>query len=247
MGIEKEIIKYGGLMMERIAVVADVHANIHALSSFMNYINEECKVSKILNVGDFLQIGPNPVDVFDIIMSDKRFINIMGNNEHVLFNRALMEFKKNEVEHQEWVISQLGADRMEQLKNLPFKKIIEVENKRFLLLHTRPNSIIEFPLLYEKGTLEEFVADYDEEVDYVLIGHTHFPLYAVHWNWKPILNPGSLGCGKDGTAKFIIIEIEDGLVNITYKQVRYDKSRVIDDYKKNVVPYGNEFIDIFYK
>lgn len=92
--------------------------------------------------------------------------------------------------------------------------------------------------MYEKKTLEEFIADYDANVDYVLIGHTHFSLYAVHWNWKPILNPGSLGCGKDGIAKFIIAEIDDGLVNITYKQLKYNKEKVIQDYKKNYVPYG---------
>jgi predicted phosphodiesterase len=60
--------------MERIALVSDIHGNIHALEVFMNYINTECKVSRILNMGDFLQIGPNPVEVFDIIMNDKRFI-----------------------------------------------------------------------------------------------------------------------------------------------------------------------------
>lgn len=85
--------------MERIAVVADIHANIHALQVFLNYIDKECKVTKILNVGDFLQIGPNPVEVFDIVMNDKRFINIMGNNEYVLFNRKLMKFPKDEVKH----------------------------------------------------------------------------------------------------------------------------------------------------
>lgn len=167
-------------MMERIAIVADIHANIHALQVFMDHINKECEVSKILNVGDFLQIGPNPVEVFDIVMNDKRFINIMGNNEHVLFNRKLMEFPKDEVEHQDWVINQLGKERMDKLEKLPFKRIINIKNKKILMLHSRINSIIEFPLLYEKKSLEEFIDDYDEDVDYVLIGHTHLPLYATN-------------------------------------------------------------------
>ena len=33
---------------------------------------------------------------------------------------------------------------------------------------------------------------------------------------KPILNPGSVGCGKDGIVN-LIIEVGDGLVNVTYK------------------------------
>ena len=59
-----------------------------------------------------------------------------------------------------------------------------------------------------------------------------FPLHAVNWNWKSILNPGSLGCGKDGIAKFVIAEIDDELVNITYKQLKYNKEKVIHDCKK---------------
>lgn len=232
--------------MERIAVVADIYANIHALQVFMDHISKECEVSKILNVGDFLQIGPNPVEVFDIVMNDKRFINIMGNNEHVLFNRELMKFPKEEVEHQDWVIHKLGEERMDKLEKLPFKRIINIKNKKILMLHSRKNSIIEFPLLYEKKSLEEFIDDYDEDVDYVLIGHTHLPLYATNWSLKNILNPGAFGCGKDGIVKFIIMEIDNELVNITYKQLRYDKQKVVDDFKRNNVPYGEKFCEIFY-
>ncbi len=232
--------------MERIAVVADIHAYIHALQVFMDHISKECEVSKILNVGDFLQIGPNPVEVFDIVMNDKRFINIMGNNEHVLFNRELMKFPKEEVEHQDWVIHKLGEERMDKLEKLPFKRIINIKNKKILMLHSRTNSIIEFPLLYEKKSLEEFIDDYDEDVDYVLIGHTHLPLYATNWSLKNILNPGAFGCGKDGIVKFIIMEIDNELVNITYKQLRYDKQKVVDDFKRNNVPYGEKFCEIFY-
>jgi putative phosphoesterase len=232
--------------MERIALVSDIHSNVHALEVFMNYIDNKSKVSLILNMGDFIQIGPNPVEVYDIIMNDSRFINIMGNGEYMFFDKEIMKRYEKESRHQDWVINQLGNDRMERLKQVPLQRIVEIEDKKFLMVHTRINSVIEFPLLYEKKTLEEFVADYDEDVDYVLIGHTHFPLYAVHWNWKPILNPGSLGCSKEGIARFAIVELDDGLVNITYKQLKYDKEKVIRDYRMNSVPYSEKFIDMFY-
>lgn len=114
------------------------------------------------------------------------------------------------------------------------------------MIHTRMNSVIEQPLLYSGNTLEEFITDYDADVNYVLIGHTHLPLYAVHWNNKPILNPGSVGCGKDGIVRFLIIEVGDGLVNVTYKQLKYDKEKVIGAYKKKSVPCSEKFIAMFY-
>lgn len=232
--------------MERVALVSDIHSNIHALEAFMNYIDNECPVSQILNMGDFIQIGPNPTEVYDIVMNDGRFVNIMGNGEYMFFDKGTKRHYEMELEHQDWVIKQLGPERMERLKQVPLQRIVEIENKKFFMVHTRINSVIDSPLLYDNKTLEEFIADYNVDVNYVLIGHTHLPLYAVHWNCKPILNPGSIGCGRDGIARFAIVELSDGLVNVTYKQLKYDKEKVIYDFRKNSVPYGDKFIDMFY-
>lgn len=232
--------------MERIALVSDIHSNIYALDAFMNYIDKECTVSQILNMGDFIQIGPNPTEVFDIVMNDSRFVNIMGNGEAMFFDKEILKRYESEAAHRDWVIAKLGSERMERLKQVPLHRIVEIEDKKFLMVHARMNSVIDSPLLYDKRTLEEFISDYDADVNYVLIGHTHLPLYAVHWNNKPIINPGSVGCGKDGIARFAIMEIDDGLVDITYKQLKYDKEKVIRDYRQHSVPCGKKFITMFY-
>ncbi len=232
--------------MRRIAVIADIHANIHALEAFMNYIDNECDVTQVLNLGDFIQIGPNPAEVYDIVMNDSRFVNIMGNSECMFFDNEVLKHYVNESAHQEWMINQLGDERMNGLKKVPFSRIIEVENKKLLMIHSRLNSAVEQPLLYSDKTLGEFIADYDENVDYVLIGHTHLPLYAVHWNNKPIINPGSIGCGKDGIIRFVMMEFDKGVVDIIYKQIPYDKEKVISDYNKKGVPCSEKFIAMFY-
>lgn len=63
----------------------------------------------------------------------------------------------------------------------------------------------------------------------------NLPLYAVHLNGRPILNPGSIGCGKDGIVRFIMLELDGGLVDVSYKQLRYDKARVMRDYESEAV------------
>lgn len=232
--------------MERIALISDIHSNIYALEAFMNYIENECNVSIILNMGDFIQIGPNPAEVYDLVMNDSRFVNIMGNSEYMFFDEAIRKQYESESKHQDWVRNQLGAERMERLKQVPLQRLIEVEDKKFLMLHSRMNSVVDKPLLYDKKMLEEFIADYNTEADYIVIGHTHLPLYTVHWNNQPILNPGSIGCGKDGIVRFAIVEVENGLVTVTYKQLRYEKEKVIRDYRTKGVPYGKKFIAMFY-
>jgi len=232
--------------MTKIAIVSDIHGNIHALNTVLEYLDKECKVSKILNIGDFIQIGPNSTQVFDVVMNDKRFVNIMGNSEAMFFDDEIIKFYEKEKEHQQFVINQLGKERMARLKEVPLMNTVEIEGKKLFMVHARMNSVISTPLLYDEKTLKEFTSDYDVDADYVLIGHTHFPLYALYWNWKPILNPGSLGCGKDGIAKFIIMEIDDGVVNVLYKQLKYDKQKVIEDYKTYSVPCSEKYIAMFY-
>lgn len=232
--------------MERIAIAADIHANMHALDALMKYLDQECSVSQILNLGDFIQIGPNPAEVFDAVMNDSRFVSIMGNSEAMFFDEEMKQHYASEAAHQDWVISMLGSERMERLRQVPLHRIVEIGNRKILMVHARMNRAMDTPLLYDRRTLEEFISDYDADVSYVLIGHTHLPLYAVHWNNKPIINPGSVGCGKDGIVRFAVMEMEDGLVNITYKQLKYDKEKVIRDYRENSVPCCEKFIAMFY-
>ncbi len=232
--------------MERIALISDIHANLHALNQFLNYVNQKCPVSKILNMGDFIQIGPNPAEVFDLVTHDERFVNIQGNSEAMYFNDNLREQYRNEAAHQAWTAKQLGTERMEKLRQFPLTTTVEVGGKKFLMVHARPERPADTPLLYSGHTFPEFLADYGTEADCVLIGHTHLPLYAIHWNNRPILNPGSIGCGKDGIARFIIIELDNGQMDIAYKHLRYPKEKVLRDYEQNHVPCREKFIAMFY-
>ena len=119
--------------MTRIAIISDIHANIHALKALLSFLDERFPVSKILNLGDFIQIG-----------------------------------------------------------------------------------------------------------------HTHLPLHAVYWNGRPIVNPGSVGCGKDGRVRFVTMELEDDAVSVSYRQLKYDKERVLLDYRERSVPCADRFISLFY-
>ena len=78
--------------IKRIAVVSDIHAN--------KYINKE-KINTILNLGDFVQIGPNPAEATKTILNDSRFINILGNNETSLFNISENN-NSEEIKHRRW-------------------------------------------------------------------------------------------------------------------------------------------------
>lgn len=232
--------------MERIALISDIHANLYAFEALMHELDADHSISRILNMGDFIQIGPNPKEVFDRVMNDGRFINILGNSEYMLINEEARKKYLSEETHQVWTAAQVGKEQVERLREIPLTRMVTVENKTLMMIHARTHSPLETPLLYDHKPLEAFLSDYEQKADYVLMGHTHLPLYAPHFFYKPIINPGSVGCGKDGIVRFALMEIEDGLVQVSYRQVKYDKEKVIAAYRKKDVPCMEKFISMFY-
>lgn len=231
---------------EKFIILSDIHSNIYALTKFLEYI-KDINPRYILNCGDFLQKGPNPKEVYDIVMNDSRFINILGNNDLELFQRNLRRFNALDIAHSDWFIEQLGSERIDKLKALPLKHIVTLGGKRFLMTHSRINSTTELPLLFQGKPIEEYVLDYEEDCDYVILGHTHYPSFVSHWKGKPIINPGSLGISKDSTINFIIANVSENDMGFEFKKIKYDSDLVKKDLARLQVPDYEHIIKFFFE
>lgn len=231
-------------MIEKIAIVADIHANKYALDKFLKYIDKE-DIKCVLNLGDFVQIGPNPYEVSNKVLNDSRFINILGNNEISLFKIDETN-QNNEIAHRLWTKEQI-KENFENIRLIPKTKIITKNNVKILMIHSRENKIEDMPLIYTND-MESFVKDYENfDTDIVLFGHTHEKLFIEH-NGKIFINPGSLGCSKNGTIDFAILQLDDNQnINCDFKFLEYDKTELIKDYYNNNVPDKEFLMKIFFK
>ena len=231
-------------MNNKVAIVSDIHANKYALGKFLEYINKE-KINTILNLGDFVQIGPNPFEVSEVILNDNRFINIIGNNETSLFEINYNQ-DDNENKHRAWTKKEIKENFIE-IQKIPQEKIITIEGLDILMIHSRKNNIKGMPLIYT-GNIEDFTNDYKTyNVDIILFGHTHEKLFIEH-NSKVFINPGSLGCSKKGTVDFAIIEISNKILkSCIFKSLEYNKLNLIKDYNDKSVPDKEFLMKTFYK
>ena len=231
-------------MIEKIAIVADIHANKYALYKFLEYIDNK-NIKCILNVGDFVQIGPNPYEVSNTVLNDIRFVNILGNNETSLFEIDETN-QDDEIAHRLWTKKQM-KENFEKIKLIPKTKIITKNNVKILMLHSRKNDIKGMPLIYTDG-MDFFVKDYENfDTDIVLFGHTHEKLYIEH-NGKIFINPGSLGCSKNGTIDFVILKIDENRnIKCDFESLEYDKTELIKDYYNNNVPDKEFLLKTFFK
>ena len=121
-------------MKEKIAIIADIHANKYALEKFLEYIDKE-QIETILNLGDFAQIGPNPFEVLEIILKDKRFINILGNNETSLFEIDYND-TSNENKHRIWTKEKI-QEYLIEIQNIPQERIVNLNGINVLMIHSK--------------------------------------------------------------------------------------------------------------
>lgn len=232
-------------MIEKIAVVADIHANKYALYDFLKYIEKE-NIKCILNIGDFVQIGPNPYEVSTKVLNDNRFINILGNNETSLFEIDETKEENDEIAHRLWTREQM-KENFTRIKIIPKTKVLTKNNIRILMIHSRKDNIEDMPLIYTSN-IDSFVKDYrDFGANVVLFGHTHEKLY-IEYNNKIFINPGSLGCSKNGTIDFVILKIDDNQnIKCEFESLEYDKTELIKDYYNNNVPDKEFLLKTFFK
>lgn len=188
----------------RVAIISDIHGNVRALEYFIKYINDE-DIQMVLNLGDLMG-GIEPIETLKMVMHDNRFINVCGNHDEDL----------------SFIEEELSSYEISWLKKLPNKRIIKIDGRRFLMVHSRLESNKDIPLLYNEKSLNEFLNDYNGNWDFVLFGHTHYQCYLSFYEGKTMINPGSLGLSYDNRISFAIIDLNDEEVNVQFKKINYE-------------------------
>ena len=225
---------------KKIAIVSDLHANISALNTFIEYINKE-NVDSILNLGDYISNGMNPCELFDKIWDDKRFINIKGYDEDNLFHTI----RRNEgISQEEWIRKKLGKDRLKKLELTPSIKLITINNKRILMCHI--NGWAEIMQKRAHGVLGKIG---DEEYNYIFIGGSHRPEMIYEnkiFTKTKIIDPGSM-IGDKNIGNFAILDFNHEEPVISFHSIKIENESMntnestneknIDDIRKDILLY----------
>lgn len=237
--------------IKKVAIIADVHGNLTALNLFMKFINEE-KIEMVLNLGDFIGIGPNPAETTQIILNDKRFISILGNHETSKFLNEEYGVTSEEQAHHRWILNQLSPDLLEKIKIIPKQRYITINSLKFYLIHSRPYEkmapmIDGMPILFMDKNIRDFVKDYQTasmSADWILFGHTHLPLF-IDFLGKKYLCPGALGVSAQKLITFAIIDFSNGM-HLSIQQIPYDPIKEIQEIKRKNIPDAEKIIEVFY-
>ena len=217
----------------RVAVVADIHAN---LTAFEAVAADWGEADEIWCLGDLVGYGPEPNECV-ARLRDLTHVCIPGNHDYAALGKIdVDDFNPAARAAAEWTAKQLTAESRAYLGALQ-----EIERRDpFTLVHGSPASPI-WEYLLDTGAAS---ASFEQlETPHALIGHSHVPLMfmaepggrvggqLLHPGGaidlagaRRILNPGSVGQPRDGDprASYAIVAGEGDRLSFELRRVPYD-------------------------
>jgi len=197
----------------RIAVFADVHANLVALQTIVEHI-EAWRPDIVIAAGDIINRGPRPAECLALVQGKQRaagWLTIRGNHEDYVLTQASLDAPRAGPAadvHQPsiWTLNKLGTG-VSSLEEMPFQQdISDPDNRLVRIVHASMlgNRVGIYPettdeeLASKIGVCPEQAGCSDQQLPVLFcVGHTHRPLIRV-LNGILVVNAGSAGLSFDG-------------------------------------------------
>ncbi len=207
----------------RILLLADVHGNRAALEA----ITEPHDICLVL--GDLVDYGPEPGACVDWVRRHAH-VAVRGNHDHGVAQDVEVQgvggFRFLTACTRPFSVSALTPVQRRYLADLPTSKIVNIEDKRFLLVHATPRDPMDEYAHPDPAFWAPRLTGLD--VDYVCVGHTH-QQYTLGVGTTTVINPGSVGLPRDGDprAGYGIMTIDESGVSIGLKRIDYPAEETV--------------------
>jgi predicted phosphodiesterase len=225
----------------RVAVIADIHANLAALEACLEVV-EEAGTDEIWCLGDIVGYGPDP-DACTALVRDRCSLCLAGNHDLAVLGELDIEsFSETAAAAVRWTQAAIDEQTLEFLGGLePAGKRSGID-----LCHASPRD----PVWEYVLSREQAAACLDVQNERIcLIGHSHVALFFTRIDGERgnvrgaqaadgafidlaagrwLLNPGSVGQPRDGDprAAWLILDTEEETV--LFQRSSYDIQRTAD-------------------
>lgn len=211
----------------KVAILADIHANIHALEAVLADCKNE-EVEHFIVAGDLVGYYYWPQPVVQRLMHDARITCIRGNHEDILAETldspiAAERYRQKYGSGYDVCRETLSDAEMQWLLHLPTKAELMIGGAHFAVHHGSPAATDEY--VYPDATAE-ILARCHSGRDFTVLGHSHYP-FIHHLDGRVLLNPGSIGQPRDigGHACYALIDLANRAVRM--KRIPFNSSLVV--------------------
>lgn len=219
------------MVLMRIAVISDIHSNLHALEAVLADVEAESS-DEIWCLGDVVGYGPRPNECADIVR-ERAAVVLVGNHDLAATGKlATSDFGPLAAESAHWTERALGAGQAAWLRTLE----PAATREGLELYHGSARDPVWEYVLTEEAALENLELT---TAPIVLVGHSHLAL-ALSWDGKRLdgglarggtevattgarwlVNPGSVGQPRDSDPRAAWLLIDIATERATFRRVPY--------------------------
>jgi diadenosine tetraphosphatase ApaH/serine/threonine PP2A family protein phosphatase len=219
----------------RVAVISDIHANLHALEAVLAEIDAE-RPDAVWCLGDLVGYGPKPNECCALVR-ERADVCLVGNHDLVALGRIdIADFNPEAAAAATWSRGALDEPSREFLDSLAPSADLEHAQ----LFHASARDAVWEYVLTDEVALATLLAT---SAEVVLVGHSHVALALalaaerVEGGLAPagteveltgarrLLNPGSVGQPRDGDARaaWLLLDLEARFAS--FRRVAYPIER----------------------
>jgi diadenosine tetraphosphatase ApaH/serine/threonine PP2A family protein phosphatase len=228
----------------RVAIVSDIHGNLHALEAVLEAIDRDAP-DAIWCLGDLVGYGPRPNRCCAIVAERADFC-LIGNHDLAVLGRLdLDEFQPDAAVAARWTTAALEDEPRAYLESLGASG----EREGVGLFHASPRDPI-WEYVLSSEVADASMAAASQEL--VLVGHSHVALYyrvsdgtllpagedtqleLSDDRW--LLNPGSVGQPRDTDprAAWLLLDLEGR--HASFHRVEYDVAKTQQEIRDRGLP-----------
>lgn len=221
--------------MPRIALLADIHANLPALDAVIADIAAQ-HVDEIIVAGDLVGRGPQGSAVVRRIRA-LGWPCVRGNHEDYLINIRRGRFPSEWRGRQEWdgvfwMANELGQQELAFIESLPFHMTSQLAPQVHIYHGTPASNQEGIGHWTQPERLHELAAEIPGEV--MITAHTHRSL-KVREAGMLFVNVGSVGLPFNGDwrAQYVVLSGEDGAWEAEFRCVEWDRDDFLKTYERS--------------
>jgi predicted phosphodiesterase len=227
-----------------VAVISDIHGNLHALESVLRSVEAESP-DELWCLGDLVGYGPQPNRCCDLV-AERADVCLIGNHDLGVLGRIdLEDFSPDAAASARWTAEVLDDEPRRYLESLSPEAPLD----RAELFHASPRDPVwEYVLAPEVA----FLSLQATEKPLVLVGHSHvalrfgaeelmlalgeegseIDLSSQRW----LLNPGSVGQPRDGNPRAAWLLLDFEAQTAAYRRIEYPVEKTQAEIRERGLP-----------
>lgn len=224
----------------RVAVIADIHANVPALEAVLEDI-DGLRVDRLVVNGDVVNRGPANVGAMRLL-GERVAIGTLGNHDDLMrmWVERDAELPGEWFDDPFWASAGWAARRLEEaglievIRQLPMTVRLALAGAPSLLIsHGSPRHYREG---YGKFLTDEAISEITQmhPADVLVGSHTHRPMQR-RWGHFLVLNTGAVGSPFNGDprAQYLVLTLEDGAWTPQFRRVPYDREAALRAFEES--------------